>query len=367
MEKKRFTTKDRMKEVLMVLGVSAFEFEKKCGLAHGFVARVSREITKKSREKIKSAYPNLNIDYIALGVGDVYEKEGETKDSIRDRVNQFCDFMNIKKRDFTKNTGIADSFLQHMSDNVRLSSLEKIYRAYPLLNPKWLEYGEGEMLLEKTKKKSTETVNDRIERLIEFLGITTTAFMAETKISSKLENVNKSTINKVVKRYPFVNPLWLSMGTGQMIEAQPKPMTRKILYAPLVSQRAFAGYLSGFADEEYIDTLDKIPYVEDKELSGNIIAIEVTGDSMDDGSAEAYRDGDVVLAKEVFPNEPLAINRYDFVVVHRSGILIKRIIKQTKYSITIHSLNPEYGDVEISLSDVLKIFVVKMKISKPMH
>ena len=52
MEKKS-TTKERMQEVLMVLGVSATEFENNCGLAHGFVSRVTREITKKTRAKIK--------------------------------------------------------------------------------------------------------------------------------------------------------------------------------------------------------------------------------------------------------------------------------------------------------------------------
>ena len=223
------------------------------------------------------------------------------------------------------------------------------------------------MLLDQVPKKSEETIADRISILIDFLGITTTAFVAETKVTGTPKNATKKTVDKIVKRYPFVNPLWLMHGTGKMIDSAPKAVTRKILYAPLVSQRAFAGYLAGFGDDEYMDSLDKIPYIEDKDMRGNIIAIEVFGDSMDDGTADAYREGDIVLAKEIVPNKVLPITRYDFVIVHRSGILIKKIIKQDAKTITIHSLNPDYGDVEISKADILKVFIVTMRMTKRMH
>lgn len=58
MENKRSTTKERMQEVIMVLGVTASEFENNCGLAHGFVARVTREITKKTRQENKNCLPH---------------------------------------------------------------------------------------------------------------------------------------------------------------------------------------------------------------------------------------------------------------------------------------------------------------------
>ena len=366
MEKQRSTTKERMQEVLAVLGVSAYEFENKCGLAHGFVARVTREITKKTRARIKNAYPTLNISYISLGQGEIFVKEQEAPETMRDRIRQFFEYMNLSKKDFVQKTGIAESFVGSMSENIRASSLEKIYRAFPLLNPEWLEYGEGNMLLDAPRKKSSDSVEDRIKKLIEFLGITTMAFSTETKIVTNKKNVTKRTIDKIVKRYPFVNPLWLMHGTGKMIEQQPKAVRAKVLYAPLVSQRAYAGYLTGLTDDEYIDSLDKIPYIEDEETRGNVIAIEVSGDSMDDGSAEGYRDGDIVLAKEIFMDRfcDLPIRRYDFVIVHRSGILIKRIIRQTKTGITIHSLNPDYGDVEINGEDILKLFIVTMRMSK---
>jgi phage repressor protein C with HTH and peptisase S24 domain len=187
--------------------------------------------------------------------------------------------------------------------------------------------------------------------------------MSETNNASFKDNITKRTIDRIVKRYPFVNPLWLMHGTGQMIDTPPKSVCTKFSYAPLVSQRAAAGYLSGFADEEYIGSLEKVPYVEDEETKGNVIAVEVSGDSMDDGTAECYRDGDIVLAKEV-RLDSISIRRHDFVIVHKTGILIKRISEIGSQTITIHSLNRDYGDVEISQGDILKIFIVTTRISK---
>lgn len=78
MKTKRSTTKERMQEVLSVIGISAAEFERRCGLSHGFVARVTREITKQTRARIKSAFPTLNINYIAFGTGEIFTEEETT-------------------------------------------------------------------------------------------------------------------------------------------------------------------------------------------------------------------------------------------------------------------------------------------------
>ena len=212
----RSTTKERMQEVLGAIGVSSTEFENKCGLAHGFVARVTREITKKTRAKIKAVYPELNIDYIALGIGDIFESPEIARETIKERLMQFIASQNITKKEFAQKVGVSDSFITNMSESVRSTTRERILRAYPKLNPEWLWYGEGEMLLNNPRKKSVETLSDRVKRLIEFLGITTTAFKARTGITSSLKNATNNTIEKIVMSYPFINPIWLMEGAGEM-------------------------------------------------------------------------------------------------------------------------------------------------------
>lgn len=137
-----------------------------------------------------------------------------------------------------------------------------------------------------------------------------------------------------------------------------------ILNVPLVSQYAQAGYLSGYADPGYMDTLPTIPYIVDHEALGHYVAFEVKGDSMDDGTDEAIKEGDRLLCREIRPElwaeSKLHFRKWDFVIVHEEGILVKRIIDHDveNHTITIHSLNPLYPDKVINLADVKQIFNV---------
>lgn len=155
------------------------------------------------------------------------------------------------------------------------------------------------------------------------------------------------------------NDAVVNMGT----EAKPMKLEH-IVFAPLVSQYAYAGYLSGYADDEYIESLPVVPFFADHEAKGNYVAFEVRGDSMDDGTDEGYMEGDRVLGREIYPdlwvNSKLHIRKWDFVIVHSEGILIKRIIAHDveKHLITIHSLNDMYEDKVLDLKDVRKIFNV---------
>ena len=137
------------------------------------------------------------------------------------------------------------------------------------------------------------------------------------------------------------------------------------MWVPLVNQYAYAGYLSGYGDEEYIESLPKFPFpVEDNEHKGNYKAFEVRGDSMVDGSDEGYNPGAIVLGRNIGKHHwryKLHINQWDFVIVHRTdGILIKRIIEHDVENgvLTLHSLNDFYDDFKVYLDDILQIFNV---------
>ena len=140
---------------------------------------------------------------------------------------------------------------------------------------------------------------------------------------------------------------------------------------PLVSQYAYAGYLGGYGDPEYVGTLPTIDFTPDREMTGNWLAFEVKGDSMDNGSKESYVEGEIVICREVereyWRDSRLFINKRDFVIVHEEGILIKRIIEHNveAHTITIHSLNPMYPDRILHLEQVRQIFsIVESRIQR---
>lgn len=133
---------------------------------------------------------------------------------------------------------------------------------------------------------------------------------------------------------------------------------------PLVSQYAYAGYMSGFTDDEYMKTLPTVPFIIDHELKGNYLSFEVKGDSMDDGSRDSLIEGDRLMCRQIMQHlwqYKLHINNWDFVIVHKTdGVLVKRIIAHDteRCEITIHSLNPLYEDRVLSLNDVAQLFNV---------
>ena len=187
---------------------------------------------------------------------------------------------------------------------------------------------------------------------------------------------------ELLKYKKHVNIDWILLGNGDMFEktnienqsnlsnvdkvvSEVKQLDQAIvMQVPLVNQYAYAGYTSGFQDETYIAQLPVIPFFVDHEAKGNYMAFEVRGDSMNDGSADSYIEGDRLLGREISPNlwcqTKLHLRKWDFIIVHEDGILIKRIIDHdvSNHTITIHSLNPLYEDRVIDLCGVKQIFNV---------
>jgi len=148
---------------------------------------------------------------------------------------------------------------------------------------------------------------------------------------------------------PFVD-----LGNGQYI-----------MIVPLVQDYAYAGYLGGYQDEEYIDELPKHSFVVNKQHKGKYMAFQVIGDSMSNGTEESITEGSTVTGREIqrhLWSSRFHIHRFkDYVIVHKEGILIKRIIKHDVEAglIVCQSLNPDkdaYPDFELNLDDCSQIF-----------
>ena len=211
--------------------------------------------------------------------------------------------------------------------------LRKILAKFPTVSPAWLFTGEGDMLLNTIPTEKTEDIFNTDEyRLL------------QQKFNALLEDYK-----------------------GLKKEAEPLN-PNAVLYVPLVNQYAYAGYLNGYQNETYMNTLPTIPFIADHEARGNYIAFEVKGDSMNDGTEESYLEGDRLLCREVpqhlWADSRLHIKKWDFVIVHEEGIIVKRIIDHdvANHTITVHSLNDMYPDRVIDLAEVKQIFnVVEMQ------
>lgn len=214
------------------------------------------------------------------------------------------------------------------------------------------------------------TLKERMFYLIEKEGLNPNQFytisgLGNGYLNNVGESFRKPTIEKIKKSFPHWNMDWILYEKGEPISNISKenieileaiPLNQNyIINVPLVNQYAQAGYLCGFQDAAYIATLPTIPFIIDHEAKGNYVAFEVRGDSMNDGTEESYLEGDRLLCREIAPylwaESKLHIRKWDFVIVHEDGILVKRIIDHNveNHTITIHSLNDMYPDRVIDL------------------
>lgn len=137
------------------------------------------------------------------------------------------------------------------------------------------------------------------------------------------------------------------------------------MFVPLIQERAYASYMRGFADPEYLADLPKHSLVVSKQHRGRYVAIIVEGDSMTDGSIDSIPEGSIATGREIQKHlwtSRFHIHRFkDYIIHHKEGIIIKRIIKHDVEAglITCASLNPDkenYPDFNLNLDDCVEIF-----------
>ena len=223
--------------------------------------------------------------------------------------------------------------------------------------------------------------SERINKLLEYSGLSVNKFSEKIGVktsqsirdllSGKTKGISHSVEDKILSCFTEIDRVWLLTGEGPMLKSsignqdEVKVMQpSNVMMVPLVSQYAHAGYMSGFADSEYMESLPKVPFPMDEEHHGEYVCFEVRGDSMDDGMRHSYAQGDIVLCRNVdrlYWMKKLHYNAWNaFVIVHKEGIVLKQIVAHDveRGIITVHSYNPYYEDFDIDLRDVYQILNV---------
>ncbi len=188
-------------------------------------------------------------------------------------------------------------------------------------------------------------------------------------MNGKVKKLSEKYADKILAAYPHYNKRWLLTGEQPMVKTEFAANARQaevdmFMQVPLIPVRASAGYLTGYGDLEYIESLPTMPVIVDKQYKGKYRLFEVDGDSMDDGTRDSICDKDIVLAREVkreLWQSKLHIRDWDFVIVHRTDkIAIKQITEHDVATCRIlcHPTNPLYEDYWVELNDVLELYNV---------
>lgn len=124
----------------------------------------------------------------------------------------------------------------------------------------------------------------------------------------------------------------------------------------IIPHKASMGYLSGYADPEYIENLQTIslPFLG----AGTYRAFPVEGDSM-----PPYKDGAFIIGKYLEKATELKKGKSYLFVTRSEGITYKRLVKAEEETITVAADNTFYEPYSIPLADIFEIWEYACSIS----
>lgn len=129
-----------------------------------------------------------------------------------------------------------------------------------------------------------------------------------------------------------------------------------------VSTKAKAGYLNGYGDVDFIESLPsfKMPQL----TNGTFRCFEVQGNSM----VQTFFDGDFVFGKYLEAISDIKDNEVYIVVSKNDGVVLKRVINHSEHQqkLILKSDNKDgnFPDYSISSEDVMEVWQVVMYASK---
>lgn len=117
----------------------------------------------------------------------------------------------------------------------------------------------------------------------------------------------------------------------------------------LVGAKAQAGYLTGYSDPEFIESLQHIslPFL----THGKYRAFPVTGDSM-----PPHKEGSFVVGEYVERLSDVVDGKTYILVTKTNGMSYKRVYKNGSTSLTARSDNTLYAPYEVASSEVLEVW-----------
>ncbi|HPH84519.1 MAG TPA: XRE family transcriptional regulator [Ferruginibacter sp.] len=123
--------------------------------------------------------------------------------------------------------------------------------------------------------------------------------------------------------------------------------------------KAAAGYMTGYADSEFIDELNTftLPML----TGGHYRAFEIIGDSM-----LPTPSGSIIVGEKVESLDDVKNNNAYIVVSRNEGIVYKRIVKnnRSKQKVSLVSDNPTYQPYQVNAEDIVELWQAQVVIGK---
>lgn len=217
------------------------------------------------------------------------------------------------------------------SDNIRFLrsqkgiSQEKLAEALLIARSRYVKYESG----------TSEAPYDILKRISKYYHISIDLLLTTDIRKVDMEGLIRLDDNRIVL------PVTVDFKGESIIE--------------IVPHKAKAGYLAGYSDPEFIESLQHIslPFLGD----GTFRAIAIDGDSM-----PPYRESSLIVGKYLDDREAVKKGSTYIFLTKTDGIVYKRVAAIEGDSLILSSDNPFYAPYKVSYFDILEIweFVLSM-------
>lgn len=147
--------------------------------------------------------------------------------------------------------------------------------------------------------------------------------------------------------------------SGYLAKRRAMKMSSGPASIPFVPVKAAAGYLAGYADQDFVDELNTftLPMIS----GGDYRAFEIIGDSM-----LPTPSGSVIVGEKIENIDTLKSNSPCILISRNEGIVYKRVVKNNKVKnkLTLVSDNPAFHPYNMNAEDILEMWQAQLVISK---
>jgi len=208
------------------------------------------------------------------------------------------------------------------SDNIRYLRLqknisqEKLAEALMISRARYVKYESG----------TSEAPYDILKRMAHYYHVSIDLLLSVDLRKIDMEGVLKLDGNRLLL------PVTVDKAGENIIE--------------IIPQKAQAGYLAGYSDPEFIETLQHIslPFLR----NGKFRAFPIEGNSM-----PPFRDGSFIVGQYVEDSNDIKDGQTYVLLTRNDGIVYKRIYRKGRKFI-FHSDNPKFEPYEVKASDILE-------------
>lgn len=115
--------KDRLLAFIRHLGMKNAEFERACNLSNGFVQNTNDRIRRSSLNQIAAAFPELNVDWVVNGTGEMLLPEEQNPTNISSLVRIVSKLIEQGEVNAEANRINAEANLRHAKNFERLIAI----------------------------------------------------------------------------------------------------------------------------------------------------------------------------------------------------------------------------------------------------